>query len=57
MKEKEKAKRYDKLTQDIKNGKNLVKIEDAEYLIINEELVRWMTEGTSANMSPRSDCG
>jgi hypothetical protein len=25
--------------------------------IISEELIRWMTEGTSPHMSPRSDCG
>jgi hypothetical protein len=25
--------------------------------IVNEELVRWMTEGTSPNSTPRSDCG
>jgi len=24
---------------------------------IQEELVRWMTEGTDPDMSPRSDCG
>lgn len=25
--------------------------------LTQEELVRWMTEGTDPNMSPRSDCG
>jgi len=24
---------------------------------IQEEVVRWMTEGTDSDMSPRSDCG
>jgi len=34
--------------------------ETPEYLesgIISEELIRWMTEGTSPNSTPRSDCG
>ena len=30
---------------------------DETRTIINEELVRWMTEGTSPNLGPRSDCG
>ena len=25
--------------------------------LINEEMLRWMTEGTSPHLSPRSDCG
>jgi hypothetical protein len=25
--------------------------------IMSDELIRWMTEGTSPNFSPRSDCG
>jgi hypothetical protein len=25
--------------------------------IVSDELIRWMTEGTSPNLSPRSDCG
>ena len=28
-----------------------------EQVIISEELIRWMTEGTSPNLAPRSDCG
>ena len=24
---------------------------------VSEELVRWMTEGTNPNSTPRSDCG
>jgi hypothetical protein len=57
MKEKDKAEKYDKIKEGIKNGKASIRIENAEYLIISEELIRWMTEGTSPNMSPRSDCG
>ena len=30
---------------------------DKNNSIMSEELVRWMTEGTSPHMSPRSDCG
>ncbi|HAT65829.1 MAG TPA: hypothetical protein DCS66_14755 [Flavobacteriaceae bacterium] len=30
---------------------------DPSYQFTPEELVRWMTEGTDPNMSPRSDCG
>ena len=30
---------------------------DETGTVINEELVRWMTEGTSPNLNPRSDCG
>ena len=25
--------------------------------LVSEELIRWMTEGTSPNNVPRSDCG
>ena len=25
--------------------------------LVNEEMLRWMTEGTDPNLSPRSDCG
>ena len=31
--------------------------EKEETVIVSEELLRWMTEGTSPNLSPRSDCG
>ena len=57
MKEEEKAKRYDQLKKEIKKGTNPIKIDDNEYIIISEELIRWMTEETGTNMTPRSDCG
>lgn len=25
--------------------------------VVHDDVVRWMTEGTSPNMIPRSDCG
>jgi hypothetical protein len=31
--------------------------EKQEQRIVSEELIRWMTEGTSPNLTPRSDCG
>jgi len=37
--------------------KNTEKLEKAEEMIISEELIRWMTEGTNPYLSPRSDCG
>ena len=37
--------------------KNKEKLEKAEDIVISDELVRWMTEGTSPYLSPRSDCG
>ena len=37
--------------------KNREKLEEVEDMIISDELIRWMTEGTSPNLSPRSDCG
>ena len=57
MKEEEKAKKYDQLKKEIKKGKNPIKIDNDKYIVISEELVRWMTEGTGTNMAPRSDCG
>jgi hypothetical protein len=33
--------------------RNYVEPED----LVSDELIRWMTEGTSPNLSPRSDCG
>jgi len=57
MKEEEKAKKYDQLKKEIKKGTNPIKIDDNEYIIISEELIRWMTEETGTNMTPRSDCG
>ena len=32
-------------------------MEKKEATIISEEMIRWMTEETSRNMVPRSDCG
>ena len=37
--------------------KNTEKLEKVEEMIISEELIRWMTEGTNPYLSPRSDCG
>jgi hypothetical protein len=34
-----------------------IKIENTAFIINDEELVRWMTEGTNPHGSPRSDCG
>ena len=36
-----------------RKGEKEVKPEE----LINEELIRWMTEGTNPNMIPRSDNG
>ena len=36
-----------------KKEKKKIKPED----LISEELIRWMTEGTSPHHVPRSDCG
>jgi len=30
---------------------------DEDIWQIQEEVIRWMTEGTDPDMSPRSDCG
>jgi len=41
-----------------KNMENKTKKEESqEDVVISEELVRWMTEGTDPNHIPRSDCG
>ena len=37
--------------------KSIEKLEKAEEIVISEELVRWMTEGTNPNLIPRSDGG
>ena len=34
-----------------------IELDETNTRTVNEELVRWMTEGTSPYMSPRSDCG
>lgn len=36
-----------------KKEKKKIKPED----LVSEELIRWMTEGTSPYHTPRSDCG
>ena len=36
-----------------KESKTTIEPED----LVSDELIRWMTEGTSPNLSPRSDCG
>jgi ribosomal protein S25 len=46
--DKEKKKKGEKITE---------KKEKEETPIVSEELIRWMTEGTSPHLSPRSDCG
>jgi len=33
------------------------KKEKKDTIVLSEEMIRWMTEGTNANMVPRSDCG
>ena len=33
------------------------KKEKKDAIVLSEEMIRWMTEGTSRNMVPRSDCG
>jgi hypothetical protein len=40
-----------------KGEKTTEEKEKEESPIISEELMRWMTEGTSPNLTPRSDCG
>jgi len=40
-----------------KKGQKTEKTEKKEATIISEEMIRWMTEETSRNMVPRSDCG
>ena len=32
-------------------------LDDTNARVTNEELIRWMTEGTHPNNVPRSDCG
>ena len=40
-----------------KSEEKAEKKEKKEITVINEEMIRWMTEGTSKHMAPRSDCG
>ena len=46
--DKEKKKKGEKITEEK---------EKEETPIVSEELIRWMTEGTHPNHTPRSDCG
>ena len=57
MDDKEKALKWDELSEQIESGVSPVEIEGERYIVISEELVRWMTEGTSPHLTPRSDCG
>jgi len=57
MDNKEKALKWDELAEQIGSGIGPVEIEGERYIVISEELVRWMTEGTSPYLAPRSDCG
>ena len=34
-----------------------LKIESNRFMMPNEDMVKWMTEGTNPNLAPRSDCG
>ena len=40
-----------------KEEKKKLNPKSTEKLIISDELIRWMTEGTDPNSAPRSDCG
>ena len=37
--------------------KDELKIESNKFMMPNEDMVKWMTEGTNPHLSPRSDCG
>jgi len=52
MKEKNRSKKGEKAGVDQEKTDN-----DEVEPVINEELIRWMTEGTNPNVAPRSDCG
>ena len=57
MNDKEKAEKWDRLEDQIESGANQVEINGQTYLLISDEMVRWMTEGTDPRQAPRSDCG
>jgi hypothetical protein len=57
MDNKEKALKWDELAEQLESGVSPVEIEGGRYIVISEDIVRWMTEGTSPNFVPRSDCG
>ena len=40
-----------------KREKKTEKKEKKDAIVVSEEMIRWMTEGTSKHMTPRSDCG
>ena len=40
-----------------KKGEKVGVDKEKEEEVVNEELLRWMTEGTNPNHVPRSDCG
>ena len=42
---------------DKKKGEKIREEREKEETVVNEEIVRWMTEGTNPNHIPRSDCG
>ena len=42
---------------DKKKGEKIREEREKEETVVNEEMVRWMTEGTNPNHIPRSDCG
>ena len=42
---------------DKKKGEKIREEREKEETVVNEEIVRWMTEGTHPNHIPRSDCG
>ena len=67
MTDKEKADKYDELVERSGNGDDVIDIKGQKWLrmhpdmeswlSMNKDLVEWMTEATSKDMPPRSDCG
>ena len=67
MNDKEKAEKYDELVEKSGNGVDIIDIEGQKWLRMhpdvqewanmNKDMIEWMTEATSKNMPPRSDCG
>ena len=51
------SKRKEKPNKGENVDKKKEKVETEENSMVSEELIRWMTEGTSPHSSPRSDCG
>ena len=64
---KEKANKYDELVEKSGNGDDVIDIEGQKWLRMhpemdkwaemNKDMIEWMTEATSKNRTPRSDCG